>query len=204
MFDQEKMFLGGREGSWTPDSGVTSRKFTASLHDRMLFRININRITLLMQYFIERLGNLSTSFTARGCTCTWCGCGMFRITWRFWYRTVPPSASNFHGSLTITNSDVRPLPRWLVEWHVCSLLPQCAWFISHPFLVPNALESRTPLLAYSKTHPRGPYYRSGLLLCGRGGVRTHDLRISCATKTRTLIHHPFYGKRSDHLNYSHN
>ena len=32
-----------------------------------------------------------------------------------------------------------------------------------PFLEPIALESRTPLLAYSKTRPRGPYYRSGLL-----------------------------------------
>ena len=34
--------------------------------------------------------------------------------------------------------------------------------IFHLFMAPSALGSRTPLLAYSKTRPRGPYYRSGL------------------------------------------
>lgn len=36
--------------------------------------------------------------------------------------------------------------------------------IFRPFMEPIALESRTPPLAYSKTRPRGPYCRSGLLL----------------------------------------
>ena len=98
------LFQSGREGSWTPDSGVTSRKFTASLHDHMFFRFSINRITLLMQYFIERLGNHSTSFTARSYTCTLCGCLYSVLRGGFGIAPFRHSASDFHGSLTITNN----------------------------------------------------------------------------------------------------
>ena len=70
----------------------------------MLFRFNINRITLLMQYFIERLGNHSTSFTARSYTCTWCGCLYSVLRGGFGIAPFRPSASDFHGSLTIANS----------------------------------------------------------------------------------------------------
>lgn len=43
-------------------------------------------------------------------------------------------------------------------------MPQCTWFIFRPFLVPTRWGVEHPPLAYSKTRPRGPYYRSGLLL----------------------------------------
>ncbi len=68
----------------------------------MLSRFNINRITLLMHYFISRLGNLKTTFTAWYGTCTWCGC-VFLYRWGFCI-AHPPSASESHGSLTIANN----------------------------------------------------------------------------------------------------
>ena len=49
---------------------VTSRE--SSPH--MLSRDCINRITLLMHYFIITLGMMITTFAAWYGTCTWCGC----------------------------------------------------------------------------------------------------------------------------------
>jgi hypothetical protein len=97
----------------TPTEGFCFQASTY-LHNTQIFvmlsRNRINRITLLMHYFMFRLGNLKTTFTAWYGTCAWCGC-VFLYRWGFCI-AHPPSASESHGSPYIANQvNLGLLPR---------------------------------------------------------------------------------------------
>ena len=96
IYNLAKSLLRNRENRL----GAGSRDSTQKVILHMLSRNCINRITLLMQYFIERLGNLSTSFSARGCTCTWCGCDMFRFVGEA-VSLLTKAAPGFNGRVTL-------------------------------------------------------------------------------------------------------
>ena len=110
-----------------------------------------------------------------------------RITGGFGIAPFRPGASEFHGSLTIANNVLKATTKVTHgAWRPIVTTAMRLVYI-RPFLVPNALESRTPLLAYSKTRPRGPYYRSGLQLCGRSRIRTYNLLINSQVRYHCAI-----------------
>ena len=116
-----------------------------------------------------------------------------------------PSASDFHGNLTIANNVLKATTKVTCgAARLLSLYHNALGLYPTPFWYPTHWRVELRCLHIRKRAQGDPTAVRDYSFCGRGGIRTHDLRISCAIKTRTLMHPPFYGKRSDHLNYSHN